>query len=372
MKVLYIGNYFDGTGWGNAAANNILAMHKAGIDVVPRRITYSTPSAINEEIQSLEKKSSKNCDVCIQHCLPQDYVCDSSMKCIGIFHSENYSFSHSLWQMYINTMNEAWVCSNFRKISAARSGVKIPVNVFRASIDFDLLDKVESNPTVRIKEIKDSYNFCFFGEFNSRKNLSALITAFHLEFDPYENVNLFFKISGGDQDTALERLYGLNDQICGSLKLRNTKKIRGLSGYLNYQDYLSLMSQCHCMVVSSHGEDPCIPMIEAQGLGLEVLCTKNAGMDEYCNPSSLVESRIVPCVTQEDSLPELYSGKDCWSEIDIYDLRMKMRKAYERSYQDGETRGSRKTSIKNEIRQICTHEKAGQGFKKLLCQSENI
>ena len=34
MKVLYIGNYNDGTGWGNACLNNILALDRAGIDVV--------------------------------------------------------------------------------------------------------------------------------------------------------------------------------------------------------------------------------------------------------------------------------------------------------------------------------------------------
>ena len=39
-KVLYIGHYKDGTGWGNAALNNILAMDAVGIDVVPRAITY--------------------------------------------------------------------------------------------------------------------------------------------------------------------------------------------------------------------------------------------------------------------------------------------------------------------------------------------
>ena len=40
MKVLYIGHYRDGTGWGNAALNNILSLDAVGIDVVPRAITY--------------------------------------------------------------------------------------------------------------------------------------------------------------------------------------------------------------------------------------------------------------------------------------------------------------------------------------------
>ena len=38
MKVLYIGNYRDGTGWANACINNILALDSVGVDVVPRAI----------------------------------------------------------------------------------------------------------------------------------------------------------------------------------------------------------------------------------------------------------------------------------------------------------------------------------------------
>ena len=41
MKVLYIGNYKDGTGWANACINNILALDAAGVDVVPRAITFN-------------------------------------------------------------------------------------------------------------------------------------------------------------------------------------------------------------------------------------------------------------------------------------------------------------------------------------------
>ena len=38
MKVLYVGCYRDGTGWGKAAENYILAMDAVGIDVVPRSV----------------------------------------------------------------------------------------------------------------------------------------------------------------------------------------------------------------------------------------------------------------------------------------------------------------------------------------------
>ena len=57
MKVLYIGNYKDGTGWGNACANNILALDAVGVDVVPRAITFNNSNGgCNERILELESK----------------------------------------------------------------------------------------------------------------------------------------------------------------------------------------------------------------------------------------------------------------------------------------------------------------------------
>ena len=61
MKVLYIGHYKDGTGWGNAALNNILALNSAGVDVVPRAITYEEKDKVkNETIEKLEQKAQSD------------------------------------------------------------------------------------------------------------------------------------------------------------------------------------------------------------------------------------------------------------------------------------------------------------------------
>ena len=77
MKVLYIGCYRDGTGWGNAATNYILAMDAAGIDVVPRPVKLNQNQiSVTKRILELEEKDSFGCDVCIQHTLPHlmDYA----------------------------------------------------------------------------------------------------------------------------------------------------------------------------------------------------------------------------------------------------------------------------------------------------------
>ena len=71
MKVLYIGCYRDGTGWAQAAVDYILSMDAAGIDVVPRPVKLNERKPeLPQRILELEKKSDKNCDVCVQHVLP--------------------------------------------------------------------------------------------------------------------------------------------------------------------------------------------------------------------------------------------------------------------------------------------------------------
>ena len=61
MKVLYIGNYNDGTGWGNACLNNILALDSAGVNIVPRAITFKgLHNTNNQRIAELEDQSEQD------------------------------------------------------------------------------------------------------------------------------------------------------------------------------------------------------------------------------------------------------------------------------------------------------------------------
>ncbi len=54
MKVLYLGHYKEGTGWANAAINNILALNKQDIDLVTRNVRLTKETNVPEEILELE------------------------------------------------------------------------------------------------------------------------------------------------------------------------------------------------------------------------------------------------------------------------------------------------------------------------------
>ena len=337
MKVLYIANYKDGTGWGNAAVNNILALNHAGVDVVPRAVHYNQANISHPVIDDLERKRATDIDICIQHVLPTAYHYDSAFKNIGVYFTETNNFKYSLWHKYINLLDEAWVCNKSAVHASNASGVTIPVKVFPVSIDMNRY--VNLQPTAGVKELQDGFNFCFFGELVHRKNLEDLIKAYHLEFHYSENVNLFFKVSHPsiNSDECLKIITQLNEYVQKKLKIRKRyKNVLAISGTLRHQDYLSVMNQCHCMVVPSHGEACCIPVLEAQALGLKVLYTGSTGMDDYVEQSinQQIESVDAECYGANDSLEEIYSSYETWKNININALRKAMRRTYEQYQKD--------------------------------------
>lgn len=372
MKVLYIGNYRDGTGWGNAAKNNILALDSAGVDVVIRPITYNNSNITDPRLENLESKSLSNVDICIQHSLPTTYKYSNKFKNIGLYYTETNNWKYSLWHKYINLMDEAWVSSRCEVVNSKNSGVKIPIKVFNNSIEYDKYQN-SSFKTAKIVELKTGFNFCFFGEFNYRKNISALIQAYHTEFHPSEDVNLFFKLNdpSTDAQTCMNKANQLNDVIKSNLKIRRKyKDIYIMSGYLKHEDYISIMSQCHCMVVPSYGEACCIPILEAHALGLEVIYTAKTGMFDYASYdySYQIDSKQIPCYGMTHSLPELYSSLDSWQQIEINSLRNMMRKIYERYKQRSEEDKKHISEIIKNHAKKYDIKMTGLQMKEMLCQ----
>ena len=355
MKILYIGHYKDGTGWGDAAKNNILALHKAGVEVVPRAISYNeTDSETDEKILELEQKSTEGCDICIQHTLPSNYVYDSRFKNIGYLAIESSDFCDTLWHKNINMMDELWVPSEYVKKACVKSGVTIPIKIAPHALDID--SYTNSPDGAKIEQLLDTFNFVFVGEFIERKNIKALLRAFHTEFHPKEPVNLLIKTSGID----MKELETYCDSIKKGLKLRKQyKKELTISGRLEKQDYISVLKQCHSFVMPSRGEGFCIPALEAMCLGIPVIYTKGTALSEFC-VGSAVESRSESCFGGMGALPNIYTANSEWWEINIKELQIKMRNAYMKNVDTLSKERCEKQSKKY------SHENIGNLFKELL------
>lgn len=330
MKVLYISNYRDGTGWANAAVNNILALHSAGVDVVPRAITYNNSYKTNNNtIANLELKSEAGCDVCIQHTLPHLYTYNADLKNIGFFVTETQTFTETSWQRHINLMDEVWVPNKQMVDACNRSQVKVPVRIAPHSLDMS--EYKEAEDCADVAELTGCFNFCFVGEAIERKNIESLVRAFHTEFHPSEPVNLFMKVNkpGYGNDQTVAYMSNFCSGIKARLKIRqNYRDEVVVAGFLEPRHLKSLISKCHCFVMPSFGEAWCIPALESMAIGLPVIYTGGTGMDDFCHGWK-VPSRAVPCYGAMNSLSNMYTSRTKWMEPDIQSLGSMMRVAYE-------------------------------------------
>ena len=323
MKILYIGHYADGTGWGDACINNILAMDAVGINVVPRAITYESINfPYPERIKQLEQQSSYGCDICIQHTLPHLYNYNSAYKNIGFLAVESTNFKDTGWQHFANLMDEIWVPSMTSRAACRLSGVKTKLSIVPHSLNIDTY--IKHKTINKIKELENTFNFIFVGEFIERKNIQALIRAFHMEFNINEPVNLFIKTSKQHSDSIAKYC----DSIKNGLKLRKEyKKEIIISGKLNTQDYLSVFKQCHSFIMPSRAEGFCIPALEAMCLGIPVIYSDNTGLTDFAYGTK-VSSNMTPCFGAVDTVPYLDNSNSQWAEINIQELSIAMRNAY--------------------------------------------
>lgn len=338
-KILWISNYHESTGWGNVSLNNILALDSTGTDIVLRPISFGGPlKKLTPRILDLQERDISNVDVCIQHILPTSMVYNGSYgKNIAYYEAETSNYYDSMWTKYINLLDESWVPSLVNKNNAEWSGVTNPVKVVNHCIEWDRYQNFK--PTAHVDELDGPYNFCFVGELAKRKNIAAIIRAFHTEFHPSENVGLFLKLNSPalNSDQCMDKFNQYHQVIKDGLKLRaRYKDVSVITGHESYSNVLSMMKQCHCFVSASYGESWCQPALDALALGLNVIYTNGTGTQEFCGPGTIaVKSNLSPCFGAIDTLPNLYSANDLWRDIDIMDLMYSMRNMYEqRNNQD--------------------------------------
>ena len=352
MKVLYIGHYREGTGWGRAAIDYILSMDAAGIEVVPRAVKLNDRQPeLPRRLLELENQESSGCDVCIQHVLP--HLMDfhpKFKKNIALYATETSNFKYSTWPRKINLMDEAWVINSQMVEASVNSGVTVPIKVIPHATDFEKFTQRHKKLDLPIPD--DNFIFYTVGEFNKRKNLRAFVTAFHLEFERNEPVSILIKTNkaGLNADQCAEQVQGLCNEIKLGLKLypssNDYKEDFIITDYLSEKDIERVHQSCDCFVMPSHGEAWCIPAFDAMGFGNTPICTNTGGMADFLRKSTnigaggvLVDARLEPVTGALDTLSDIFTGKEEWASIDIQKLRKAMREMYESDRTDMQTHG---------------------------------
>jgi glycosyltransferase involved in cell wall biosynthesis len=339
MKILYIAHYRENSGWSEFAKHHILALDAIGVDVVPRQVKLNDEwNEPHPRIEELEKKSAEGCDVIIQCLLPHHYQYQGGAKNIGVYFTETSDFTYSSWPSHINMMDEAWVTNQDAIEVAKHSGIEIPVKQVSPALD---LSKYTQDYQIAndIKEQNgNEFLFYFIGDFRRRKNLSAALKAFHIEFGPHEPANIVIKTTkyGIDSQRLRQDVINQISAIKTGLRLYPSlddyKKEIIITDHLTDAQMGSLHKTCDCLVAPSFGEALGLVVLDGMGFGNYVISTDIGGPSEYIlhgQDGFLTAINNDICFgVSEDTFPFLMTAREEWYNADIEDLRKQMRRAY--------------------------------------------
>jgi len=233
-------------------------------------------------------------------------------------------------------MDEGWIpCSQMLE-SAKNSGVDVPLHV--VGIPCDISEYQKEYAPFDMPPYNDDFKFYFIGDFTTRrKNLTSLIKAFHLEFEPDEQVSLVLKsniygMGRGQVDNEMSRFC---DSIKEGLKiypnLKDYKREILVNEVMSFEGIKRLHKTCDCFVMPSYGESWCMPAFDAMGLGNEVIYNDVGGMSEMMgNYGRPVKNHREPVFgMQKGAFPEMFLGDEDWWNVDVRDLQEKMREVFE-------------------------------------------
>jgi glycosyltransferase involved in cell wall biosynthesis len=363
MKILYISHCRENSGYGVAARNYLKAMIEAGLDVVSRPIIMNNSSVqLSDDLLELEKKSSKGCEVNIQHILPSMMSYNGNMKNIGMCILETHNIYNSIWYDKLSLMDELWYPNSIIKLGFNNQKL-IPhaCNVEEYKQSYTPMD------------INGDFKFYFIGELNKRKNIAAILRAFHLEFSIEEPVSLVLKINKPGYDAAA--LFKETEKICKTVKqgLRIHKNIDALhseiviTDYLSREDILKLHETCNCYINASRGEAWEYSCFDAASMGNDVICSRNIGSYEYLKEykhTSFVYGAIENVYGAIDAaVPDVFTGRELWFEINISSLRRSMRSIFN-EHKNKNTRLHKEDGLN--LANMYSYSKIGNLIKSIL------
>jgi glycosyltransferase involved in cell wall biosynthesis len=332
VKVLYVAHYREDSGWGDAARNYILAMDKVGIDVVCRPIIFQNNAILPDRIKELERKSYPKYDFCIQNVLPHHFEWSNAYKAvIGQFVTETVGIRHTSWASKIKMMDGILFPHKDTSFGFR------PKNVGIIPHALDTEDLLKKRQPLEINEIKDKFTFYYIGEFNRRKNIGAILRAFHTEFRPNEPVSLVLKVNkpGVSPNQLGFEVNNFCNEIKSGLRLYSNLDTYNqevlICHRLSREDLIRLHYTCNCFVTSSFGEASCIPAHEAAIVGNQVVAPDYGPFRDLravnCN-TLLVNCSIQPLIAGEKTFPGFATAKEKWHVTDVADLAYKMRVAF--------------------------------------------
>tara|TARA_R110000751_G_scaffold44605_9_gene101968 strand:- start:5900 stop:7036 length:1137 start_codon:yes stop_codon:yes gene_type:complete len=339
MKVLYIGHYKEFGGWAQAATDNILALDKVGVDVVCRNVTLTQDKQnVDPRLLEIEKRTTEDCDICIQHVLPHHVVgSDSFKKNIAFMETETLGITHLSWTEHLKQADEVWVANKDSEKALIGDGIK---NIKVVPHTCELKKYKERYKEISIPDTENCFKFYYIGDVNDRKNLESIITCFYSEFDKSEQASLILKVKrfGHSPEQVSKVVDDISTKVKDSLRMHQEisdyKKLVIISDEVSNEDICAIHQYMDCFLCPSHGEAWSIPSFDAMCFGNTPICSNFGGPKEFIDNSdwktgTLIDGIYSTCKCSDAAFPDIFTGREYWFQPCEKSIREQMRKYFE-------------------------------------------
>lgn len=331
MKIAYLANYREISGYSEAARGYINALNTTDIDVATRNIAILGVGEVSSFDN--EKNGLDNVDVAVYHTLPDFYQRAEDCKNVGIFCWETTKLPDR-WVKNINKELDAVVVFNeCEKYICEKNGIKVPVYVVSPAIEVE--NKEFKRGTINSDITNDeTYVFYNITDFNARKNLDDLLTAYLAEFRSSDNCILFLHIPCGNDVDKKDKICGLIEYTKNSLKINDYAKVFLSYNLASDKELYDIHCSGDTFISLSHGESWNIPMFNAYVLGNRIIFTECAGPIEYLDIAAdncdvyVARGDLSPVSDMFSHDDEMYVGNGMWIEPRIKNVMEYMRKHF--------------------------------------------
>jgi glycosyltransferase involved in cell wall biosynthesis len=319
--------YLSNVGFGEAARNYTLALHKTGnykIKVFP----YENPGAQNIGLEKF--KEGRTMLDFIDTEIKERPIWVTEMGPLQIHPTIGYSVGLVVWECYewskqfidnLKKQDEIWTPATFNRDALIKGGIT-NIHTMPHAIDVDRFNPENVKPLLRPAG-EGKFMFLSIMGWSERKGVSDLLEAYMKEFNREDNVILHIKLNFVDIQKAQQRV--------ASIRRMNNKGNHNAPVVLDpriysFEEFPSLYRAADAFVLPSRGEGWGLNYTEAMAMELPTIGTAATAMPDYMTKENSYPVKIKGFAIERmcDHICGDYIGKK-FPVIDIDDLRKQMR-----------------------------------------------
>lgn len=324
MQILWRSNFFDSTGFSQAARGLVLGLDALGVNVKIENMDFNLPRVeldplVQRKLETLLGRKTEGNFISISHSPPNLFRKQGQLS-IGYTYMET-SEMVSTYVDQCNEMDGIWVPSKHNFHYIQKSGVTVPITLVRQGID---IENKELHP------VKDGpFTFLSIFQWVPRKGHDLLLRAFFEEFHKNEDIILIIKTSKMGWGNNLQPYVW--DEIEKQKKCsgrKDTPPVHVITDLFSQSQMNELYGKSHAFVLPSRGEAVGLPYLEAGSFGMPIIATGWGGQTDFLNEenSYVIDYQLVPI--PEKCYTGFYNKGQWWAEPELNDLRKKMRFVY--------------------------------------------